>query len=84
MAEPVVAAGSGAAEAPNPPLPGRRPSTDPQILQALQYDVTVRESAAAAAADKKASGSNQVQRTWSFSNSNGRSSQLKQLIAKEE
>jgi len=64
------------------PAPERQSTTDPAVLHCLQYDSTVREAAAAASADKRAAGSNQVQRTWSFSRT--QPSQLKQLIAREE
>ena len=64
------------------PAPERQSTTDPAVLNCLQYDSTVREAAAAASADKRAAGSNQVQRTWSFSRT--QPSQLKQLIAREE
>lgn len=71
-----------AATSPSPSTLGRQSTADPAVLHCLQYDNTVRESAAAASADKRAAGSNQVQRTWSFSRT--QPSQLKQLIAREE
>ena len=71
-----------AATSPSPSTLGRQSTADPAVLHCLQFDNTVRESAAAASADKRAAGSNQVQRTWSFSRT--QPSQLKQLIAREE
>lgn len=71
-----------AATSTSPSTLGRQSTADPAVLHCLQFDNTVREAAAAASADKRAAGSNQVQRTWSFSRT--QPSQLKQLIGREE